>query len=179
LRRADRSPVVEQQELLPFAFGLPEARVLAIDPGPSQSAWLVWSVPRKRPIAHGIEANAELLIRLRNIRAAGPFTVVIEKIEGMGMAVGAETFETVYWSGRFAEAARAYSVERIGRRDVKTYLCGSARAKDPNVRTRLCDLFGGEAVAKGNKAAPGPLYGIHADIWSALAVAVVWTATDR
>jgi hypothetical protein len=57
---------------------------------------------------------------------------------------------------------------------VKLHLCGSSRAKDPNVRTALLDRFGG-AGAKGTKAAPGPLYGIAADLWSALAIAVTWT----
>jgi hypothetical protein len=36
------------------------------------------------------------------------------------------------------------------------------------------DRFGGSA-AVGRKAAPGPLYGISRDVWSALAIAVTYT----
>jgi hypothetical protein len=42
----------------------------------------------------------------RALRTGGlPDVVVIEKIESYGMAVGAEVFDTVWWAGRFAEAA--------------------------------------------------------------------------
>jgi len=58
---------------------------------------------------------------------------------------------------------------------VKLHLCGSARAKDTNIRQALIDRYGGSA-AIGKKAAPGPLYGVSKDVWSALAVAV--TAAD-
>ena len=100
--------------------------------------------------------------------------IVIEKVESFGMAVGAEVFETVYWSGRFAEAAYPIPVERIGRKAVKMHLCGSMRAKDANIRQALIDRYGGPD-AIGKKASPGPLYGISGDVWSALAVAVTYS----
>ncbi|HET6477318.1 MAG TPA: hypothetical protein VFH93_14740 [Thermoleophilia bacterium] len=46
--------------------------------------------------------------------------------------------------------------------------------KDANIRQALLDRFGGPA-AVGRKAAPGPLYGIARDVWSALAIAVTYT----
>jgi len=63
--------------------------------------------------------------------------------------------------------------ERISRRAVKLHLCGSARAKDANIRQALIDRYGGSA-AIGRKAAPGPLYGVSKDVWSALAIAVTY-----
>ena len=61
----------------------------------------------------------------------------------------------------------------LPRRAVKLALCGDSRAKDANIRQALIDRFGGSA-AVGRKAAPGPLYGITRDVWSALAIAVTY-----
>jgi hypothetical protein len=65
--------------------------------------------------------------------------------------------------------------ELVFRRDVKLHLCGSARAKDPNIRQALLDRFG----PVGTKKAPGPLYGVKSHIWSALAVAVTASETKE
>jgi hypothetical protein len=158
--------------------------ILAIDPGPERSAWIAMAGER---MDFGIYENDRLVSMLRDLPGTwfgpasplgetwpfGPNPVVIEKIESFGMAVGAEVFETVYWSGRFAEAAHPLPVHRIGRKAVKLHLCGQSRAKDPNVRQALIDRFGGPS-AIGKKASPGPLYGISGDVWSALAVAVTF-----
>lgn len=161
----------------------PDDIILALDPGPTRTAWLLL-VPAGagghslEPRRHGILPNRDLLERLREgspeLSAYYPPAVtVIEKVEGFGMAVGAEVFETVWWSGRFAEASRRMPVERLTRKAVKLHLCGSMRAKDPNIRQALIDRYGG-ADAIGRKASPGPLYGVAGDVWSALAVAVTW-----
>lgn len=144
--------------------------ILAIDPGSAQSAWLRYD--GTRPKGFGITANDVLV---RALRTGGlPDVVVIEKVESYGMAVGAEVFDTVLWAGRFAEAAHRVPVVMLPRRAVKLALCGDSRAKDANIRQALIDRFGGSA-AVGRKAAPGPLYGISRDVWSALAVAVTYT----
>lgn len=150
--------------------------VMAIDPGPARSAWVTLNTETGGIRNHGLSDNAMLLglLRVEVAPATGPIeSVVIEKVEGFGMPVGAEVFETVFWSGRFAEAARPIRVDRIGRKAVKIHLCGSMRAKDPNIRQALIDRYGGSA-AIGRKATPGPLYGVSGDVWSALAVAVTW-----
>jgi hypothetical protein len=155
--------------------------VLAIDPGPVRSAWLVLRAAGDQyddVSAFATWSYDELVsaIRLRSFTTELSH-VVIEKVEGYGMAVGAEVFETVYWSGRFAEAAdfREYVVDRVGRKAVKLHLCGSARAKDPNIRQALIDRFSTSSrPAIGTKAVPGPLYGVTGDAWSALAVGVTW-----
>ena len=144
--------------------------ILAIDPGTTQSAWLRYD--GSRPQGFGITANDVLV---RALRSGGlPDVVVIEKVESYGMAVGAEVFDTVWWAGRFAEAASRVPVVMLPRRAVKLALCGDSRAKDANIRQALIDRFGGSA-AVGRKAAPGPLYGITRDVWSALAIAVTYT----
>ena len=144
--------------------------ILAIDPGYAQSAWL--GLAKGHPLGHSIDPNATLLASLR-LGGFAVDAVVIEQVESFGMSVGKEVFETVWWSGQFAEAAHPLRVERVTRRAVKLHLCGSNRAKDSNIRQALLDRYGGRS-AVGVKARPGPLYGVTRDVWSALAVAVTF-----
>jgi hypothetical protein len=144
-------------------------RCLAIDPGTTESAFVLFD--GARVVDHGLLLNEPLLHRLKAREFGSDYVTVIEQIEAMGMSVGASTFETVFWSGRFAQASQPF--DRVTRRAVKLHLCGSMRAKDPNIRQALLDRFGG-AGAVGTKAAPGPLRGVSSHRWAALAVAVTW-----
>jgi hypothetical protein len=152
-------------------------RVLAIDPGPVESAWVLYDPATKTPVSWAKESNDRV-----RARVAQDFlikTVEIEMIASYGMAVGAEVFETCVWIGRFMETwrcRRAKEAGRVFRKDVKLHLCGSPRAKDSNIRQAIIDRFGGKEKAIGKKATPGPLYGMKADCWAALAVAI--TATE-
>jgi hypothetical protein len=151
-------------------------RILAIDPGTRESAWLV--LRDGLPDIFAIQANEELV---RDLRTYDLFrmtdAVVIEKVESYGMAVGAEVFETVWWAGRFAEAVQPTPVVMLPRRAVKVAICHDTRAKDANIRQALIDRFGGKDAAVGSKAHPGPLHGISKDVWSALAIAVTHSET--
>lgn len=145
--------------------------LLAIDPGPTESAYIV--AERGAVLGFGIDKNEELLACLRREQ----FDVehlAIEGIQSYGMAVGAEVFQTCIWIGRYIEAA-TFPSTLVYRSQVKFHLCHNARAKDTNIRQALLDRFGPtKERAIGNKAAPGPLYGIKSHCWSALAVAVTW-----
>lgn len=142
--------------------------ILAIDPGSTESALLWWD--GKGVAASLYRPNDSILERLKQGVGVG-WPLVIEKIASFGMPVGAEVFETVYWSGRFAQAYGPELTHRITRIEVKNHLCHSSRAKDSNIRQALIDRFG----APGTKKNPGALYGISGDLWSALAVAVTWS----
>jgi hypothetical protein len=144
-------------------------KVIAIDPGPEQSAY-VWLV-NGRAVVYGKVDNHDLLAHLALDTSGAP--LVIEKVASFGMPVGAEVFETVYWSGRFAQAWRG-PVERITRHEIKMHFCHSARANDSTIRQAILDRFGGKERAIGRKASPGPLYGVSGDVWSALAVALCY-----
>jgi hypothetical protein len=149
--------------------------ILAIDPGPEQSAYVDF---RGRVVDHGILPNDELINMLIGETRVSQ-TLVIEQIAAMGMAVGAETFETVFWSGRFVEAWGG-EWDRVKRHEVKMHLCGNMRAKDANIRQALLDKFGpGKAKAVGTKRQPGPLYGIKSHCWAALAVAVTYAERSK
>jgi hypothetical protein len=150
-------------------------RVLAIDPGPTHSAWVRYDTDVRCVLDHDKEENDAVRSSM-GMMATRLECVAIERIASYGMPVGAEVFETCVWVGRFLECAdQCYSLptELVFRRDVKLHLCGSVRAKDANVRQALIDLVG----PRGTKKAPGPTYGIKADEWAALGVAVTWAAT--
>ena len=152
--------------------------VLAIDPGNEFSAYVVYR--DSDPVNFGKVANQWLMSRIiERVSLQAPGEIAIEMIASYGMPVGREIFETCVWIGRFLQAwgwDRPFSF--VYRRDVKLHLCGSSRAKDGNVRAALLDRYGGKATAVGNKKSPGPLYGVSADVWSALAVAVTYSDTQ-
>ena len=146
--------------------------ILAIDPGPKQSAYIIWNTSDEKPVAFNILDNEQILILVKtNISDA----FVIEMMQGFGMPVGQEVFNTCVWIGRFLES---HMIKKLGpgtcafiyRKDIKLYFCGSVRAKDANIRQALIDRFG----RQGTKKNPGTLYGIKRDVWSALALAVYY-----
>lgn len=154
--------------------------ILAIDPGPEQSAYVAYDGHGHRVLEFEKVANNILLARLEERHWTMKLTfgsIVIEQVAAMGMAVGAEVFETVFWSGRFVEAWGGLW-DRLKRHEVKIHLCGNMRAKDANIRQALIDRFGpGKELAIGRKVKPGPLYGLSGDCWQALALAVTWSET--
>jgi len=143
-------------------------RVLAIDPGTTTSALVIWDNSRKRIEQFGKHDNVEFLELLRTKQLSADHCAM-EMIASYGMAVGAEVFETCVWIGKFLEAWNREST-MIYRRNVKLHICGSPRAKDANIRAALIDLVG----PQGTKRDPGPTFGISGDVWSALAVAITY-----
>lgn len=144
--------------------------VLAIDPGPADSAWVI--LDGAECIARfGKSENAYLVDGIMTKMVEADY-LVVEKIASYGMPVGEEVFETVYWSGRFCQAHYAHLRPgfRIPRMRVKMHLCHHSNAKDGNIRQALIDRFGGpSSIKKG-----GPLYKVSGDVWAALAVGVTW-----
>jgi hypothetical protein len=145
--------------------------LIAIDPGPTESAWVLWDGARLESFAK--KPNQAVIDRVRQ-SSGDTFACVIEQVASYGMPVGAEVFDTVYWSGRFAEAYGAERVHRVPRLAVKLHLCHDSRAKDGNIRQALIDRFGGKEKALGKKSSPGPLYGVSGDVWAALALCITW-----
>jgi len=144
-------------------------RVLAIDPGPTESAYVLLN-------DEGVPSQWEKVPNddLRALLSPSPWAqlLAVEMVASYGMPVGAEVFQTVLWIGRFIERwGGPYKL--VYRKDVTMHLCNNRAAKDANVRAALIDRYGpGKDVSIGKKANPGPLYGLTGDCWSALAVAV-------
>lgn len=175
--------------------------ILAIDPGPTESAWVHYDRQARRVVDHSKVPNTECF---PDRLGRGAAACVIEMVASYGMPVGRDVFETCVWIGRFLERweeHRAAPVERITRKEVVLCLCGTPRAKDANVRQALIDRFGGRETAIGGRRCPachgkgwrgrgrptcsvcegsgwehppGPLHGITSDRWAALGVAVAW-----
>lgn len=152
-------------------------RILAIDPGPEQSALVV--TDGEALLFHAKLPNDSVLAELSDAPLIS--ACVIEMVASYGMAVGKETFETVFWIGRFAErwhSERREQAHRLTRKDIKLHHCETTRANDSNIRFRIIDRFGGKARAIGTKKAPGPLYGVKGDEWAALALALTFIDTQ-
>jgi hypothetical protein len=167
--------------------------LLAVDPGPEKSAWVVYETnPGERAIVDfGIDENGIMRQRLRPralparlgpgardqcafsgvSRHYFPEVLAIEMIASYGMPVGADVFETCVWIGRLIERWGG-PYQKIPRLQVKMALCHNARANDANIRAALIDHFG----KPGTKKAPGATYGVTKDVWAALGVAVTCAA---
>ncbi|NUR81635.1 MAG: hypothetical protein HOQ21_14475, partial [Dermatophilaceae bacterium] len=157
------------------------SRILAIDPGNTESGYALIDLGTREPINIGKIPNDHLrrLLLTANEEVDADH-VAIEMVASYGMAVGKDVFETCVWVGRFAEAVRGNwyphsEPQLVYRKDVKLHHCHSAKAKDANIAQALIDRFasGEPNRGKGTKAAPGFFYGFRADIWQAYALAVL------
>jgi len=148
-------------------------RILAIDPGPVESAYVIIRAGDCRPLDFGKIPNSAL----RKLARYGDYPhdrAVIEMVASYGMAVGAEVFETCVWIGRFIEVLEPDDPELVKRLAVKLHHCHDSKAKDANITQALVDRFapGQPNHGKGTKAEPGFFHGFHRDIWQAYALAV-------
>lgn len=148
--------------------------ISAIDPGTTQSGYVETS--GDEVLYADVVQNDELIEMIRAISGYGaarmiePRRLVIERFEARGMPIGDESIETMIWTGRFMQAwHNPAEVEFLKRSQIKIALCGTAKAKDANIRQALIDRLG----SPGTKKAPGPTYGVTSHAWAALAVAVV------
>lgn len=154
-------------------------KVLAIDPGNIKSGYVIAEYDENditRVLRVGKVENAEMM---KIIAESAEMDFAIEMIAGMGMTVGKEVFDTCVWIGRFLERALTRNfrtMQYIYRREEKLCLCGSARAKDANIRQALADRYapGQPNFGKGTKKQPGFFFGFSADMWAAMAVAATY-----
>jgi hypothetical protein len=143
--------------------------ILAIDPGPEQSAFVRWDGTRVIECGWQPNDHVRSLVEIRHREEK----IAIEMVASYGMAVGAPVFETCVQIGRFIEVSEG-RVHLVFQKQTRMHLCGSMRAKETNIRQALLDRFG----PVGTKKAPGPLFGVKSHIWSALAVAVTASETE-
>lgn len=146
--------------------------IYALDPGYEESAIVVLDGDR---IVNAVKLqNPAALVRLSREVPRDGDVLVIEFIESFGMAVGKTVFDTCFWAGRFAQAWTG-TWERLPRSSVKLTICHSRRANDAEIRQALIDRYGPtKELAIGTKGVPGPLYGIKADLWQALALGLAY-----
>ena len=157
-----------------------EGILIALDPGNVLTGYVVCQHDGNdivKIIDKGKLANAKIFDVLSAYKG---YDFAIEMIAGMGMAVGAEVFDTCVWIGRYwqyvAGKKLAKTMEKVYRREEKLCICGQPTAKDANIRQALIDRYapGASNYGKGTKKEPGFFYGMAADAWMAFAVAVTW-----
>lgn len=170
--------------------------LFAIDPGSEQSAWVALNAEGK-PLVWDKSPNVDLLAGIRSgmvgdehLVALAGVPVVVEWMTPRGMPTSAQELETCYWVGRYVEALAVetgVAAARLSREAVKRHHIGATRPKggpsaDSRIRQVLIDRFGGvggKEAAIGRKASPGPLYGLTADCWAALALGIAWQEGAR
>jgi hypothetical protein len=155
-------------------------KILAIDPGTEQSAFVAWDTGKDDFIptsdigdSRGLISNHEFYYCIYSIlNAIKPDQVVIEMVQSYGMAVGRSTFQTVLFVGRLVGKIDMYSnscakilVKYYGRPTIKAQVGGKT---DAQIRASLRLRYG--EAKKGEK-----LEGVKKDIWSALALAAALT----
>jgi hypothetical protein len=146
--------------------------ILAIDPGPTHSAYTLIDHDC-RPLDFGKLPNDDLRLLLDGSFAWQAEHIAIEMVASYGMPVGAEVFDTCVWIGRYLEATGG-TAQLVKRGPIKLHHCNSARANDANITRALVDRFapGEPNRGKGTKHAPGWFHGFAADMWQAYALAI-------
>lgn len=150
--------------------------LLAIDPGTTESAYVVFEPYGRKAVGFGYALNDEVLKIIETNHYEEAVDIFIEEVRCYGMAVGRDVFETVKWTGRFAQAAidSGHRVHWIGRKEVLMHLNGRTTASKAEVYAGLRDWFGvTEKQAKGTVLHPGPMYGMNVHIRDALALAIL------
>lgn len=151
--------------------------ILAIDPGPEKSSWVLWGT-ESEAVAVGADQveNQALRAMLGGNIHENASQLVIERPVLMGKNATAALLETSRWAGVF-EGAWPGEVDRLTYHKVRCQLASSGNAKESEVKQALISRFapgGFGKEGKGTKANPGPFYGVTGHMWSAVAVAVAW-----
>lgn len=153
--------------------------IMAIDPGPRTSGYVLYSVDRREVVAAVKDADIDQVRRcmfhFHRPWANGnqPFTVVCERTQaGPPSTQVVLTTEVV---GRIVEMAHSIDApcHLYYRRQVLQALnCARKGNKDSLVRVACIELHGGDRkTAIGTKKQEGPLYGVTSHAWQALGLA--------
>lgn len=147
-------------------------KILAIDPGNIESAYVLMDTETYKPLEFGKIDNTQMLFKIKELEYD---KLIVEMIASYGMAVGASVFDTCVWIGRFIQARKCPEFEYIYRKEEKMNLCYTMKAKDSNIRQALIDRFG----EVGTKKNPGFFYGFKKDIWAAFAVGTTYIDKNK
>lgn len=154
-------------------------KILAIDPGNTKTGWCIYDTSTHKVLDKGITENYGFKLWIKSAIENKLFDCVgLEMIISYGMSVGQDVFETCLYIGMIMQIMddAFKDCTLINRRQVKQAICNNGKAKDSHIRQALIDQFplsgGGKTPQIGTKKEPGPLYGVTAHIWAALAVGI-------
>lgn len=151
-------------------------RILAIDPGSTESGWLILNDGVIQNFGKHLNEN---MITNFSCYGEGIDITVIEEIKGFGRIASKYEFEAAFWSGRFYQKANG-SVKLVSRPEIRKHWLGKRNGNDAMVREALINHFGGPVKIPTKGKAKNPfkleppevLRGITKDCWSALAIAL-------
>ena len=157
--------------------------ILAIDPGSKESGYVIADpLNKEKPVhEHGHVPNRELLETIWRgtlPEGRGAYNVVIEDFEPWSLHPSSHQQLTVLWTGQFMAAVEyAFSAQPtlLRRKEVCYWLTGDPNCKTVGIRRELIDRYGpGQDKAIGTKKLGyGPLHGMKAHEFDALALAIV------
>ena len=154
-------------------------KILAIDPGNTESGYAVIEMPDFKLLDFGKIKNEDLLYRI-DCGEHDFDKVAVEMVACYGMPVGKDVFETCVWVGRFIQALieedMTSDINYVYRNEEKITLCGSPKAKDTNIKQALINRYAQHDFksGKGVKKNPDTFYGVAKDAWQAIAVGVTY-----
>lgn len=156
-------------------------KITGIDPGPKNSGVVTIEIcdGKEFKVLSGAKcANRALLeVMSYGVFDSASHSIAIEKPTTYNFRVGASVFETCVWAGRFAGVVHPNGT-LLGRKEIVSHLCGTVTAGDKQVIMALVDRFEPNMrkgmYGKGTKIDKGLFYGFKADMWQALAVAIVF-----
>jgi len=159
-------------------------KVIAIDPGTTDSAMVVMDAETLKPEQLYLEDNEMIRHLLYNMEFDWYDRLVIEMVASYGMPVGREVFETCVWIGMFTEIGlrklrNGNRPHYVYRKDEKLHICGSSKANDATIRRALIDRFADHDLkfGRGTKKNPDWFYGFRQDLWAAYAVGLTYIET--
>ncbi len=143
-------------------------KILAIDPGPDVSGWVLFDVKTRKPIQFGIDTTRSIISLFFPVMSERPQVdwLVVEKIGNQGNVIGETTFESVFVSGRFVEAFGddEHVCRDITRSNVMIQIKGFQRKRLPDktwikttnahVTAVIVERFGGQDIAVGGTKCP-------------------------
>lgn len=159
-------------------------RLLAIDPGNVNSAYVIIDTETYSPVGFAKLENKELLQQIGHWhdqalrgKPAIDETVIETIIASYGQKIGRTTFDTAIMIGRLEQALFSFApVKKIPRQTVRRHLCPGIRANDRTVRAALIERFAAQDKKRGKGTTHHPdfFYGFANDVWAAFAVGATY-----
>ena len=134
-------------------------KILAVDPYPERSAWVIYNCIEERLISYGMERNGTILFTIRDLdRQVGNLVIGMTSVDRMPAY---DVCWAYIWAGRFIEAFTGpYTL--LYYEEIELNLCGGSKGCD--VKQALLKRLNGLDTA----------HSVDKDIWFALAIAVTY-----
>lgn len=146
--------------------------IFAIDPGSTESGWVVFDTQKREVLHSGNHENERVKQLMHSLGKTGSASLLLcERPELIGQQIWHQILDTCMWVGKFTES---WNGEHIlyKRNDVKRTLLGRINVpnSDGAVRQYCLNHFG----EPGTKKNPGPTYGVTKHAWQALGLVATW-----